>query len=303
MLTPRQRVVYSPIITRPTIRWPKGARVAVWVAPNVEHHDYTPPHNPARDPWPRVPHPDVQQYAIRDYGNRVGFWRYADLMDEFGIRSTMSLNLAVLEHYPQIAEAIRKRNWAIMGHGFYNTRFMYGMTEEEERDFYRDQIETVRRHAGMQMKGMLGPGVTGTDRTPDLMAEAGLIYHTDWVHDDQPVPIKVEKGRLISVPYTWEINDGPLFARHYDGAYFAEIAKLQFDRLYEEGERTGMVYCLAVHPFRIGHPHMIGHLRDILRHITSRQDVWLTTADDIADYYMEHHYDDAVRSATATTRR
>ncbi len=291
MLAPRERVAYSPIIERPAVRWPNGARVAVWVAPNVEHHDYTPPHNPARDPFPRVPHPDVQQYSIRDYGNRVGFWRTAEVMDEFGVRCTLSLNLAVLEHFPQIRDAIVARRWAVMAHGFYNTRFMYGMSEDEERAFYVDQIETVRRETGMPVKGMLGPGVTGTERTPDLMAEAGFIYHADWVHDDQPVPIRVAKGKLFSIPYSWEINDGPLFARHYDGAYFAQIAKLQFDRLYEEGDRTGLVYCLAIHPFRIGQPHMIDHLRDIVRHIASRKDVWLATGDEIADHYLANYYD------------
>ena len=69
------RYDYSPIIDRPAIKWPNGARVAFWIAPNVEHYEYLPEFDGLRDPWPRVPYPDVQQYAFRDYGNRVGFWR------------------------------------------------------------------------------------------------------------------------------------------------------------------------------------------------------------------------------------
>ena len=31
------RFDYSPIVDRPLLRWPNGARVALWVIPNVEH--------------------------------------------------------------------------------------------------------------------------------------------------------------------------------------------------------------------------------------------------------------------------
>ena len=53
-----------------------------------------------RNPWPRVPYPDVQQYSHRDYGNRVGFWRMLEVLDKHGIKCGVSLNMAVLEHYP-----------------------------------------------------------------------------------------------------------------------------------------------------------------------------------------------------------
>jgi allantoinase len=95
-----------------------------------------------------------------------------------------------------IAEAMVERDWDFMSHGIYNTRYLYGYSEEQERAFYQDCIETLQRHTGKQLKGMRGPAISGTERTPDLMAEAGLIYHTDWMHDDQPVPIKVKSGLL-----------------------------------------------------------------------------------------------------------
>jgi len=34
------RFDYSPIITREPIKWPNGARVAVWVIPNIEHYEF-----------------------------------------------------------------------------------------------------------------------------------------------------------------------------------------------------------------------------------------------------------------------
>ena len=298
MPLPPDRVDYSPIIDRPIIKWPNGARVALWISPNVEHYEYMPDDDAARTPWPRTPFPDVQQYSYRDYGNRVGFWRMLETLDKYNIRSCVSLNVAVLEHFPEIRDAMVERNYDYMSHGIYNTRYLYTYTEEQEREFYRDTIETLKLHTGKQLKGMLGPAISGTERTPDLMAEAGLIYHTDWMHDDQPVPIKVKSGKLISVPYSIELNDSSLLRdNHYAGDYFARICKAQFDQLYKEGAESGRVMCIALHPFLIGQPHRIKYLDEILSHIMSHDGVWQTTADKIADYYIENHYDDAVAHA------
>ena len=209
----------------------------------------------------------MQQYAYKDYGNRVGFWRMLEVMDGHRLRCTASLNLAVLEHYPEIRDAMVARDWDYMSHGIYNTRYLYGMGEEEERAFYQDTIETLKRYTGKRLKGMLGPSVTNTERTPDLMAEAGLIYHADWYHDDQPFPIKVRNGRLISMPYTTEVNDGiflggSLFAApsSWEADDFAPAIKDQFDILYAEGAGSGRVMCIGLHPYLIGQPHRIRYL-------------------------------------------
>jgi peptidoglycan/xylan/chitin deacetylase (PgdA/CDA1 family) len=210
----------------------------------------------------------------------------------------VSLNLAVLEHFPEIAEAMVERDYDFMSHGIYNTRYLNTLSEEEEREFYRDNIETLRRHTGKPLKGMLGPAVSGTDRTPDLMAEAGLIYHTDWMHDDQPAPIQVKGGgKFVSVPYSIETNDGGTFRASHEGDYFAKICKAQFDQLYKEGAESGRVMCVALHPFRIGQPHRVRYLDDLLGHIMSHDAVWQTTADEIAEYYIANCYDEAMAYA------
>ena len=297
MPLPPNQVDYSPIIDRPVLKWPNNARVALWIAPNIEHYEYLPDDDGLRNPWPRVPHPDVQQYSYRDYGNRVGFWRMVEVLDEYNIKCCVSLNMAVLEHYPEIAEAMVKRDWDFMSHGIYNTIYLYTYSEEQERAFYQDCIATLKRHTGKQLKGMLGPAITGTERTPDLMAEAGLIYHTDWLHDDQPVPIRVQSGKLISVPYSIELNDVPVFRSHFEGEYFVRICKAQFDQLYKEGAESGRVMCIALHPYLTGQPHRIKYLDEILSYIMAHDRVWQTTADEIAEYYIAHYYDHAVAHA------
>ena len=288
------RFEYSPIIDRPAIKWPNNARVAFWVSPNVEYYEYLPNPDPIRNPWARSPHPDVQQYSLRDYGNRVCFWRMTDVLDKYNVKCTVSLNEAVLEHLPEIRDAMVERDWDYMSHGIYNTRFIVAYDEEQEREFYRDCIETLKTHTGKQLKGMLGPALSNTVRTPDLMAEAGLIYHTDWFHDDQPFPIKVKKGKLISVPYSIELNDVPVFVNAYEGEVFAQMCIDQFDTLYAEGAESGRVMCIALHPYIIGQPDRVKYLDMILDYILSHDGVWQTTADEIAEYYIANYYDKVV---------
>ena len=289
------RFDYSPIIDRPVIRWPNGARVALWFAPNVEFYEYLPSKSSGIELFTRVPYPDVRAYAHRDYGNRVGFWRMLEVLDRYRVRPTVSLNLAVLEHFPEIRDAMVERDWAFMSHGFYNTRLLTNMPEDEEREFYRDSIETLRRHTGKQLKGMLGPAITQTVNTPDLMAEAGLTYHTDWFIDDQPVPINVRSGKLVSVPYSIDTNDlAGTDAQGHDAPYWAQTVKDQFDVLYRQGATSGRVMCVVLHPFWFGQPHRVKYLEDALSYILSFDGVWRTTADDIADYYIENYYDQMV---------
>jgi len=294
-----ERVTYSAIIDRPTIRWPNDARVAFWISPNAMFYEYQPPKNPLRDPWPRVPHPDVRSYGHQDYGNRVGFWRMLEIIDQHGMPCTAALNVAVLEHFPEMRKAMVARDWNYMSHGLYNTRYLWDVSEDEERAFYRDIIDTVYELTGKKVLGAMGPGPQSvTSRTPDILAEAGILYQADWFHDDQPFPINVRQGRLISVPYTLEISDSSVIGTGagtaWEGDDFLEIIKRQFDTLYEEGADSGRVMCISLHAYLIAQPHRARYLDEALSYIMSHDGVWKTTAEEIATYYLAHCYDDVV---------
>ena len=96
MLRVPDRYDYWPLIDRPKIRWPNGARVAFWVCPNIEFYELNPPDGQGRPIWPR-PYPDALNYSLRDYGNRSGVWRVMEALGRFGIRASVSLNAAMCE--------------------------------------------------------------------------------------------------------------------------------------------------------------------------------------------------------------
>ena len=177
------RFDYAPINDRPIIKWPDNARVAFWVAPNMEFFEYLPQNRPTQ--------PDIPHYSRMDYGNRVGFWRMLDVLNKHKVRACCCLNLELLDHFPEIKDAMIAANWDYMAHGLYNSRPIYDYTEEQERAYWQDFITHLKEMTGKRLKGRLGGGAGYTVRTDDLMAEAGCLYHTSWIIDDQPWPINV----------------------------------------------------------------------------------------------------------------
>jgi allantoinase len=281
---------FSPLPRRPRLEWPGGARVAVWLGVNVEHY---PIDKPAIGIVPATVGlvPDAANYGWRDYGMRVGIWRLADAIERHGMRMCALLNSDVCEHYPEVIEEGRARGWTWLAHGQENSTLQTGMERDEELAFLRRMTETIEQHAGARPRGWLGPALTETFETPSLLAELGYDYVCDWCNDDQPYPLRVASGRMLSVPYSIEVNDVPLLvSKGMTGPEFERVLIDQFDGLYAAAQDTGLVMGIPLHPFLVGQPFRLGYLERALAHIAGHDDVWLTTADEIADWYLDRYW-------------
>jgi peptidoglycan/xylan/chitin deacetylase (PgdA/CDA1 family) len=282
---------YSPIVDRPKIEWPEGKRLAFWIGLNIEHYEVDKP-STSLFPGTAGLVPDPLNYGWRDYGPRVGIWRMMEALDELGLRASVMLNSDVCAAYPQIIEAGVKRGWAWLAHGKNNSIFEAGMSPDEERAYLSDVVGTIEAATGTRPKGWLGPALTETLHTPEILGELGLTYVCDWCCDDQPFPLNVRSGPMLSMPYSIEVNDIPLFVgKSLSGEDFYRIVVDQFDTLYAEAESSGRVMSLGLHPFVVGLPFRHPYLKRALEYIMSHDGVWATTSDDIADWYLAHHDD------------
>jgi allantoinase len=275
---------YSPIISRPRLEWPDGARVALWVIPNIEFFALD-------DRIPGVSGskaPDIPNWGVRDYGNRVGIFRMMEVMDRYGVRGTVALNSNVCDQHPQIIEEGNKRNWEWMGHNETNTVRLNEVSSEEEERIIKSTFATIEQATGTRPSGWLGTGLQETWKTLGQLADQGCEYVCDWVNDDQPYTMTLEGGRrIVSMPYSFEINDKPAFEKKLVTAdEFGEMIRRQFDVLYEEGAESGRVMAIALHPYIIGQPHRIGALDAALEYICGHPDVWLATGREIARHFV-----------------
>ena len=279
------RYDYSAIVAREPLRWPNGARVAVWVIPNIEHFHIDRPGTAIR-PGSVNQVPDVYNVAWRDYGLRVGIWRLMSILDKYGVRGTVALNAEVCDEYPVVVQEGVGRGWEFMGHGLTNSQPLYALGEEEERDVIGRTLARIEQATGRRPRGWLGPSLSENARTPDLLAAAGVEYVGDWCADDQPFPLHVASGSLTAMPYTLELNDIPLVLhQHRTGQECYEAIRDQFDVLYAEGQTSGRVMAIALHPFITGQPLRAKYFDQALAYVTGHRHVWLATGSEILDAY------------------
>ena len=276
------RYDYCPIVGRPGYAWPGGARLAVYVGLNLEHFAFG--EGLGAELAPGGPQPDVLNYAWRDYGNRVGAWRMLELLDALGWPCSVLLNSEIYDHAPQLAAAFRARGDEFVGHGRSNAERQGILEEEGERALVLEATAAIARHEGKPPAGWLGPWISQSRVTPDLLQEAGYSYLLDWCMDDQPVWFRTRKGRILSVPYPQELNDIPMIVgRRIGGDAFADMIVDNFDEMRVQSRAQPLVMGIALHPYLVGQPHRLRHLRRALAHIAANRDgVWITTAGAIA---------------------
>jgi allantoinase len=280
-----ERVPYSAIKDRPKLTLPGGARLVVWIIINIEEW------NP-NEPMPRTvltppaggsPSPDVPNWAWHEYGNRVGFWRMLEIFDRFRLPSALAINGGAIRSYEAISVAARERNWEFMGHGFGQKNMQ---KVPDERADIAKTTDAIKQFIGRAPRGWLGPGLTETWDTPDILAEHGYEYVCDWVLDDQPVVLKTKSKPLISIPYTQECNDvAMMLIQHHVAAEYRQRAIDQFEQLYSDSESTARVMALVAHPYIMGAPHRLRYFREALEHMKAKPGVVFWTGEQILDWY------------------
>jgi peptidoglycan/xylan/chitin deacetylase (PgdA/CDA1 family) len=279
------RYDYVPITRRPDFDWPDGKRLAVYLAVNHEHFAFG--EGLGAELAPGGPQPDVLNYAWRDYGNRVGAWRLLELLDALNLPATALVNNAMYAYAPDVIAAHRARGDEIAGHGRTNSERQSTLDEASERALIKEATDVLTRAEGKAPKGWLSPWIAESPRTPDLLAEAGYAYTMNWCMDDQPVWMRTASGPLLSIPYPQEINDIPsIVARKDDASTFADMIIDNFDEMLEQSQGQPLVMGIALHPYIIGQPFRLRHLRRALTHIADhREQIWITRAGDICDNF------------------
>ncbi len=280
------RFAYSPITRRPDFTWPNGARLAVYIGFNLEHFAFG--EGLGACIGPLSPQPDVLNYSWREYGNRVGAWRCLALFDQLALPTGAIINTALYDHCPELVAAFVARGDELIGHGHTNSMRQNGLDEAEESALMAACRERILRESGAAPTGWLSPWIAETHSTPDLLAETGYAYTLNWCHDDQPTLMQTRIGqRLWSIPYPQEVNDIPMImARQMDGRDFADLITDNFEEMRAQANAPPpqpsqpLVMGIALHPYIIGQPYRLRHLRRALEGIAKARDagdVWVTT--------------------------
>lgn len=283
MLPSHGRYPYSPISGRSDYHWPEGKRLAVYIGLNLEWFEFGT--GLGAELVPDEPQPDVLNYSWRDYGNRVGVFRLAELFRRLNLPVSLLINAEMCNQAPQAIEVFS--NAELIGHGRTNAERQGILREKEEVQLIEQATATITQYSGQKPKGWLSPWISQSSLTPDLLRECGYEYLLDWCHDDQPTWMKTRQGRILSIPYPQELNDIPqIIVRKREGDEFARMIVDTFEVMLEESKHRPLVMGIALHPYIVGWPHRFKYLARALETICERADntVWITTPGAIAEH-------------------
>ena len=285
---------------RKPLRWPDGARIAVIFTLNLEYWELS--REGAEPLYPggptTIPHvlpgnvPDYANWTWREYGQRVGIWRLIEVFDRAGVPATCTMNAMTGIERRRIIDAVNERGWEIVAHNYTQNDILasYAHEPDAEREIIRKTLEVYQRTVGRPARGWLSSSLRCTPNTPEFLKEFGLLFHSDFLNDDQPYLIETAHGPLVCVPYSNDVNDFALFARGgMSTAAGLELLKEQFDQLYLEGAESGRIMNFGMHPHVMGQAFRVRALRDFIDYVKGFDDVWFASREEIATWYLDNH--------------
>lgn len=267
---------------------PPGKPLICQVVVNIEHwqFDQPMPRLIMTPPQGRSHIPDVPNFSWSEYGNRCGMPRLFDVLAERGIHATCSINAGVIDVYPSLAEAVLKAGWEWIGHGVHQ-RSVGGDTSEA--DNIELALGKIQRFTGRRPRGWLGPGLSETFDTPDLLKAAGIEYVCEWVVDDLPCWMTTKNGPLATVPYNLDLNDSVVYAVEKQSSSEMLLRVRETVKAFErEIAKTGQprVLTLPLHPHLSGVPHRINYVMEILDMLCQRSDTVFMTGAQVLDWFV-----------------
>lgn len=273
---------WSALHERPPVKWPQGS-VAVWFCVSLEWFPITPTDTPFRAPGHMATaYPDFRHYTARDYGNRVGAWRFLDALAKVGAKASFATNAAVAERYPELVRAVLDGGHEVIAHSTdMNGTIDGSLSQEVERALIGDAVSRLEAASGVKPKGWLSIARSQSFRTLDLLREQGLTYCCDWVNDE--LPYRFTNG-LIDLPLNHELSDRTIIAVQQQSAdSWAQSMEDAFDWLAAEAAQSGGGRMLPIHvtPYIMGLPYRIAAFERLLERLAARPECWFARGDEI----------------------
>lgn len=268
---------WSPAVTRPPLPDAIPRRLHLALILDLGAVEWEDAPERTREPRPvggrsLYPIPDFPRMSHREFGHRVGIFHLLDMAEELGLAPAVAMDALTAQHYPALAETVRRRAAEIIAHGLSASR---PITSALDRDQEREYITTALALLGGDPApaGWLGPEYSATVNTLPLLAEAGLRYSCDWGNDDEPYATNVRGGSddvLWMHPVHSDLADLQVqFNRkvmpwEYGNRIYQAAATLARD-----SAQRPRVLTLHLHAFISGQAHVFGSVREALRRVVA----------------------------------
>ncbi|KAA1244946.1 polysaccharide deacetylase family protein [Aquimarina sp. RZ0] len=283
------RYEWSMLTDRKKISWPNGKKIALWVNVNLQFFPLNQKGIPFKAPGGMTkPYPDLRHFSLRDYGNRVGIYRFFKAFDTYNIRPTFAVNTRLAERIPYLTSVLKERGDEIICHGYHMDALHYGGLDiKKENEQVKRSLDRLRKLTEQEIKGWVSPAKSESENTPDLLAAHGITYFCDWVNDEMPYDFNVKNGKLTAMPLSTELEDFFIILNNlHTAGDWADQVEDAFHFLLEETKtQGGRILSLNIHPWVLGQPHRIKYLERVLDFLTGHHEVWSASASDILNFW------------------
>jgi len=272
------------------VQWPGNKKLAVWINVPLQFFPLDQKGVPFKVPGGMtMPYPDLRHFSLRDYGNRVGIFRFLKAFDKYKVTPTFAFNTQLAKQNPYLLDCIKERKNEILCHGMHMDALHYGgQSLSEESDLISQSLDQLRELSGQSVKGWLSPARNESENTPELLVQNNIDYFCDWVNDDMPYQFNTSKGSLSALPLSNELDDQFILMNnlHSEDSYVEQI-KDACDFLQKEAEtKGGRILALNIHPWLLGQPHRIDALEKVLEYVMA-QDVWNASSSEILSSFQD----------------
>jgi hypothetical protein len=276
---------WSSLFERPRVVWPGGKRVAVWVVVSLEWFPIVPRDQGFRAPGHmQTPYPDYRHYTSREYGTRIGFYRFLDAFAKQEIAVSVAMNAAIAERYPSIVRDVVAAGHEIIAHATdMNATIASGLDKDAELTIIRDSLDGIERAAGVRPRGWHSIARSQSWNTLELLAQSGIAYQCDWVNDDMPYMMTTAAGPIANLPLNHELSDRQVINVQQQSAD-SYVEQLMDAYRWQESESLrygGRLLPIQLTPYIMGLPYRIDALEGLLKWLGSQPGAWFARGADI----------------------
>ncbi len=243
-----------------------------------------------RPPLPANARYKRDMWVVHDheYAEEEGIWRLLDLFDRVDVKASFVTSGRSVERFPEIARDVQRRGHEMASENYiHEYPVMYD--EAAERDSIRKTVAAFEQVLGQRPLGYLSPGHRPTDKTLEIVADAGYIWDADF-QDRDTASVTEVKGKLIVTMTYAHISDYmtyQIFSR--TPREVLELLKDEFDVLYAEGVAgTPKMMGYAFHPF-LCHGFRTKPLEEFFKYAQSFPKVWFPTRIEIAKWCLDQN--------------
>ena len=264
---------------RNPVPWPDGARCAAAITFDVDTDSIL--HLEHTDKAPEL----LSTMSWLKY-DEVAIPRILEMYKRYNLKQTFFYPAWCIERYPHLVEMILKDGHEIAAHGYLHED-PNRQTLDKQQYWLERQVDVIEKATGQKPRGWRGPLYNASQDSPELLADAGMIYDATLMGDDIPYVLRTKKGDIIELPSHWAMDDWPHYTHSIDMHYMMPIkapdeAMNVFMSEFEAMWEFGGLWVTVWHPFVSGRLARCARVAKMIEYMLDKGGVWFTTMENIA---------------------